>query len=143
MTKKTATSWKPGQSGNPKGKPKGTRNRATLLAIAAMEGDLDEIVRSVIEAAKKGDMTAAKLVIDKLVPAAKDRPVSLKLPQALDIPSCLKAQAAVVDAVTSGDLLLGEGQALSALIENQRRALETLELEQRLRAIEEKLGVNS
>lgn len=142
MTKKTATSWKPGQSGNPKGKPKGTRNRATLLAIAAMEGDLDEIVRSVIEAAKKGDMTAAKLVIDKLVPAAKDRPVSLRLPQALDIPSCLKAQAAVVDAVSSGDLLLGEGQALSALIENQRRALETLELEQRLRAIEEKLGVN-
>jgi hypothetical protein len=139
--KKTTTSWKPGQSGNPKGKPKGTKNRATMLAIAAMEGDLDEIVRSVIDAAKKGDIVAARLIIDKLIPMSKDRPVSLKLPKALDAASCLQAQAAVVDAVSCGEILPGEGQALSGLIENQRRALETLELEKRLTAIEEKLGV--
>lgn len=141
MTRKTATSWKPGQSGNPKGKPKGTRNRATLLAIMTMEDDLVAIVKSVIEAAKKGDMTAAKLVIDKLVPAVKERSVTLKLPHAVDVASCLQAQAAVVDAVSTGEILPGEGQALSGLIENQRRALETLELEKRLKAIEEKLGV--
>ena len=140
---KIAGPFKKGQSGNPAGKPKGARNRATLLALAAMEGELDAIVRSVIDAAKRGDMTAARLVVDKLVPAAKDRPITIDLPQVVDIPTCLQAQATVVDAVASGDVLAGEGQMLSALIENQRRALETQHLEKRLMAIEEKLGVKA
>jgi hypothetical protein len=133
--------FKKGQSGNPSGRKPGTRNRATLLALAAMEGELDAIVRSIIEAAKKGDMTAARLVVDKLVPPAKDLPLQIDLPQASDISGCLKAQTIVLNEVAAGNLLPGEGQVLSALIENQRRSLETQQMEQRLKTIEEKLGV--
>lgn len=35
--------WKPGQSGNPAGKPPGTRNRATQMVLALMEGGAEEI----------------------------------------------------------------------------------------------------
>lgn len=140
---KNATKFSTGKSGNPAGRPKGSKNRATLLAIAAMEGELDAIVKSIIKAAKAGDMTAAKLVVDKLVPAAKDRPLNLTLPKVIDISSCLQAQTTLVDAVASGELLAGEGQMLSALIENQRRAMETQHLEQRLKAIEDKLGAKT
>src|SRR5215217_7256638 len=44
-----------GQSGNPNGKPKGTRHRATMAAETLMEGEAEAITRMAIELAKGGD----------------------------------------------------------------------------------------
>ncbi len=132
--------WKPGQSGNPTGKAKGTKNRATLLATTAMENGLQGIVESVIRAAQGGDMRAARLVIERLVPPAKSRPINITLPELTDIPACRAAQGAIVAAVACGNLLADDGEALAALVEGQRRAMETETLEARLLAIEEQLG---
>jgi len=133
------TGWKKGQSGNPKGRPKGSRNRATLLALAAMEGELAEVVSVVIQAAKGGDLAAARTVLDKLVPASRERPLSIDLPDVRSPGDCATAQAKVVAAVATGELLPGEGEVLSGLIERQRRSLETSELAERLVAIEAQL----
>jgi hypothetical protein len=108
-----------------------------------MEGELDAVVRKVIEAAKSGDMVAARLVVDKLVPAAKDRPLGIDLPTLVDAKGCAEAQGKVVAAVAEGELLPSEGHALSGLIENQRRSFETLALEQRLQAIEDRLSIGA
>lgn len=137
------TAFRPGQSGNPAGRPKGSKNHATMMALALMECDLDSIVKNVIDAAKAGDMSAVKLVIDKLVPASKSRPITIELPKVEDIASAQAAQAIVVDAVANGELLADEGQMLSALIENQRKAVETGTLEMRLKAIEDSLGART
>jgi hypothetical protein len=48
--------------------------------------------------------------------------------------------AAIAAAGADGELLPSEGQALSGLVENQRRGLETSLLEQRITAIEERLS---
>ena len=50
-----------GQSGNPKGKPKGVRNRLTLAAEALLDGEAETITRKAVELAKDGDMTAIRL----------------------------------------------------------------------------------
>lgn len=136
---KQASEWKKGQSGNPRGRPKGSRNKATLLAVAAMEGELENVVRVVIDAAKKGDMAAARLVVDKLIPAVKERPLSIDLPAITGAGDCTAAHSKVLEAVASGQILPGEGEALAALIEQQRKAFETMELAERLAAIEEQL----
>lgn len=133
--------WKPGQSGNPRGRPRGSRNQATMLAMAAMEGELSEVVRVVIEAAKSGDMGAARLVVDKLIPATRERPLSVELPAIEGPADCARAQAEVLQAVAAGNLLPGEGETLAALIEQQRRSFETADLAERLAALEEKLKV--
>ena len=41
--------FEPGKSGNPKGKPKGSRNQATLLAEALLDGEAEAITRKVIK----------------------------------------------------------------------------------------------
>jgi ferritin-like protein len=135
------TKFQKGASGNPKGRPKGSKNQATLLAIAALEGELDAVVRKVIEAAKGGDMVAARLVVDKLIPAAKTRPMAFQLPTLADISGCRQAQASVIAAVAAGDLLPDEGEQLSTLIEHQRKGLEAETILVRLTAIEERLDM--
>ena len=71
-----------GQSGNPAGKPKGVRNRATLMAEKLMQDDAEQVVRGVVEKAKQGDMTAAHLIIERIAPVRKGRPTTLDLPDA-------------------------------------------------------------
>ena len=52
----------------------------------------------------------------------------------------LQAIATVVSAVARGTITPSEGQALASLIETQRRAIETVEMEQRLAAVEQSVG---
>lgn len=63
--------WKPGESGNPAGKPKGTLNRKTLLqkwtTVASANGTVeDDIALALIKQANKGDVAAIKEIFDGL-----------------------------------------------------------------------------
>src|SRR4029077_7685570 len=49
---KQLTPWHPGQSGNPSGRPKGSRNRTTLAAEALLDGEAEQLTRKAIELAK-------------------------------------------------------------------------------------------
>jgi hypothetical protein len=56
----TATTFKPGQSGNPAGKPRGSRNRTTLAVEALLDGEAETLTRKAIELAKAGDLAALR-----------------------------------------------------------------------------------
>jgi hypothetical protein len=58
--------FKPGQSGNPEGRPKGARNRATLAAERLLDGEADTLTRKAIQLAQQGDTTALRLCIDRI-----------------------------------------------------------------------------
>jgi hypothetical protein len=126
----------PGQSGNPAGKPKGARH-AALMALDAIgaEGAAD-VMRAVVDAAKAGDMTAANILLRRLWPERKGRPVAVALPPILDATGLLAALAAITAAVGDGELSPEEGQAMATILETQRRAIETIELDQRITALE-------
>ena len=59
----------PGQSGNPNGRPKGTGTVAKLRE--AIQEEMPEIIDAVVSAAKAGDISAAKILIDKVIPTLK------------------------------------------------------------------------
>ena len=128
--------WKPGQSGNPKGRPPGSRNRVTLVALAAMEEGAAAIAKKIVEMAKQGDMSAARLVLERLVPPAKERPIFLSLPDTGSAGGVAQAQAAILQAVAAGDILPGEAATLAGIVEARRKAVETQELEARISALE-------
>lgn len=130
--------WKKGQSGNPAGKRAGARNKATQMVMALMESGAKAIVKQVIDAAKGGDMRAAKLVIERLAPPARERLITFQaLPQTGDAAGVAEAQAVILQAVAAGELTPGEAATLSGIVENRRKAIETQELEQRIQALEE------
>lgn len=140
MSTKKSTTWKPGTSGNPRGKQPGTRNKATMAVLALMETGAEDITKAVIEAAKGGDLAAARLVLERLAPPMRERPISIDLPATNSMEGIDQAQAAVLEAVGAGELLPGEGQVLTGIIEGRRKALETLELEKRVAALETRNG---
>src|SRR5690349_10827300 len=102
--KQTNGRFQPGQSGNPAGKPKGTRARATILAEKLMLADEEEIVASVIQAAKAGDMTAARLVLERIAPVRKGRPITLTLPLTDSAGGIADAMAVVVSQMAAGEV---------------------------------------
>lgn len=81
---------------------------------------------------------AAKVLADKLVPNAKDRAVTFACPPmaaAADLPAAI---GAIIEAVGRGELTPVEASAIAGMVEMKRKALETLELEQRIRKLEER-----
>lgn len=63
--------WLKGVSGNPAGPPRGYRHVATRMAERLMSEDVQEITAAVIRAAKDGDMTACKIVLDRIYPVPR------------------------------------------------------------------------
>jgi hypothetical protein len=126
----------PGQSGNPRGKPRGARHRTTVFAEKLMAADIGDVVQTVIAAAKGGDMSAARLVLDRVLPPRKGSAVRFDLPAVSNPADIVAALGAVLAAVGRGELTPDEGGMISGLLETKRKAMETVEIEARVAALE-------
>ena len=120
------------------GRKVGSRNRATLLADALLEGEQEELVRKGIELAKAGDPQMLKFFLDRILP--KERLVKIDLPPIEHHRDLTTANAAIVQAVSRGELAPGEGSAVAALVANIARFIDDAEVEARLRSLETQLN---
>jgi hypothetical protein len=136
---KTDGRFKPGNKLG-KGRPAGSRNKATLAADALLDGEGLELTRVCIEAAKGGDMTAMRLCLERAVPVRRGRPVTFKLPPIERAEDVQKAIAAIIAATAAGDLTPEEAASIAALLEANRKAIEVVEIERRLEALEARQG---
>ena len=133
--------FKPGQSGNPAGKKKGTRNKTTLAVEALIEGEAETLGRKTIELALAGDTTALRMCLDRVCPLRKGAPVTIDLPAHLTTAQDVaEAISLVVQAVANGEISPDEGGVVSGILETRRKAIETVDLENRLTALEQGLG---
>jgi hypothetical protein len=133
------TRGKPFQPGNP-GRPTGTRNRATLALEALLDGEAEALTRRAIKMALDGDTTAMRLVMDRIMPPRRDRPVMFTLPKLETAADAVKATAALVEAVSVGDITPGEASDLSKLVDGFTKAVELHEIQQRLDRLEAAQG---
>ena len=125
-----------GQSGNPAGRAKGTRTHYSLLAEKLMGDDIEDITRSVIDAAKGGDMTAARIVLDRITPVRRDRPVVFDLPAIETTADLPKATNALLQAVASGELTPSEASDIGKAVDAHVRAIELTDVQARLAKLE-------
>jgi hypothetical protein len=103
---------------------------------ALLEGEAEALTRKAIDLAKQGDMAALRLCMERIVPPRKDRPIRFKLPKLETPADAVKATAALVKAVASGDLTPGEAAELSKVVEGFTKAVELHEIQQRLDRLE-------
>lgn len=128
--------FKAGTSGNPKGRPKGALNKTTLAVQALLEGEGEALTRKAVEMALNGDSAAMRLCLERVYPARKDLPVAFDLPEMTGAESAAHAMGALLEGVSNGELSPSEAATLSGLVEGYRKALETMELEARISALE-------
>jgi len=113
-------SFQKGESGNPAGRPRGSRNRATLLMESLLADDAEAIGRKAIE----------------MSPPRKGEPVAFDLPP-LDKPAdSVAAVAKIAAAVAAGELTPSEAAELAKVIDVYVRAIETKAFDERLAKLE-------
>ena len=123
-----------GESGNPAGRPKGARNRATRAAEDLLEGEA--VTRKAVELAKAGDTTAIRLCLERIMPVRRDRATPFEMPELKTAADAVQASAALLEAVAAGELTTSQAAELGRLVESYVRAIETAELEARIEALE-------
>ena len=124
--------FQPGKSGNPRGKPRGARNKATLAAEVLLDGESEKLTRKAIDLALEGDTTALRLCLERILSPRRDRPISLVLPAIQSIKDATEAMGILTNAVSNGKITPMEGQVMSGTIENYIKSIESAEFEQRL-----------
>jgi hypothetical protein len=105
-----------------------------------LDGEAETLTRKAIELAKKGDLTALRLCLDRICPPRKDRPVPFTAPPINTASDAAQAAAAIVHAVGAGELTPGEGSELTKIVEGYARILEVADHEERLKKLEENLN---
>lgn len=128
--------WQPGQSGNPKGRPVGSRNKKNIIA-EEFEKDGSEVARVVMNAALEGDMQAANMVLQRLSPPLRARAEKVTFELTPDAPLHQQANQ-VLASVAEGAIDPETGKLLIDCIQSVAGIRAVDELEARLQALEEK-----
>jgi hypothetical protein len=125
--------FKPGQSGNPKGRPK-DKTPATLLRKSIAD-DMPEIIKTLVELAKGGDVQAAKVLLDRICPALKPQAMPISLP----VNGSLSEQGGeIIRATMAGQIPPDIGSQLITALANQAKIVEIDELIKRIEILENK-----
>lgn len=123
--------WHPGVSGNPSGRPKGARNKTTMAAMALLEGEAEMLTRRAIEAADNGDMSALKLVLDRIIPPRRRPVVQVDLEELDNFQDAAQCHRRIIQSALDGGLSLDEAERLSKLIIEYRQSADLGEYEWR------------
>jgi Family of unknown function (DUF5681) len=119
--------FEPGQSGNPSGRPKGARNKATVVIEALLEDKAEPLTRKLIELALGGNMAALRLCFGRLLPPRRDHGVAFDLPKIESAADEVAATRAVLESCAAGTLSPSEGAVVMGLIASLLRAIRRMD----------------
>jgi Family of unknown function (DUF5681) len=130
--------FEPGQSGNPHGRPRGSRNRTTLAVKALINGKAEEMAAKALELALNGDSGLLRSLLGTIVSPRRERTVEFELPTIKTAADALVASSAVLAACAEGTLTPGEAREVMGLISTHLTTIETAEFESKLDAVDER-----
>ncbi|HZZ24288.1 MAG TPA: hypothetical protein VFE60_17640 [Roseiarcus sp.] len=102
------------------------------MAEKIFSNDLKAVAETTVREAKNGQSWACKLVIERILPPARDRPTPFKLPPIASPADLPPVAVSLIEAVASGELTPGEGDALLGMLDKLRAAFESADLAQEI-----------
>ena len=127
--------FKPGQSGNPKGRPRKTDTDEALRA--SIKSACPEIIAGLIRVAIEGDVQAARALLGYALPPLKAQDGLIRLDLGPDISSAVMA---LKTALAGGELTPGAATAVASIVATEARIAETASLEKRIIDLENRLA---
>ena len=97
-----------GQSGNPAGRPVGSRNKVNRAMDPVFAANGEAIIERVVEHAKAANPVAMRLCMDRLVPGGKHRLLRFQLPPMKTGEDVYAAITTIHDALGDGAISIGE-----------------------------------
>ncbi len=125
-----------GKSGNPKGKPKGAKDKRTELR-ALLQPYAGKLVKKAVDMALSGDTAALRLCIDRLIPPIKARETPISLPHVNDL---VRQGKTILAELCASEITPSEASRLMQVLTGQARMVESGELEKRIAALETSFG---
>lgn len=122
-----------GQSGNPAGRPKGSKNKATLAVQALLDGEAEALTRKAVELAMQGNALALKLCLDRVYAPRRERAVAFAMPKIATAADLAAAMTAIADATAAGELTPAEAFDLARVADSFLRVIEARNDERRLK----------
>ncbi len=133
------TRGKPFEHGNTagRGRPKGSRNQATLARQAMLDEFGSAIIKKCMTEALKGDRVALRLCMERLVPPARHQAAAFKLPPIRSASDLPRASAAILKAAAEAAIPIADGQSFMQMLDGHRQILESHQLAPRIEALEQ------
>ncbi len=125
-----------GHSGNPAGRPAGSRNKATLAAEALLDGQSAALTQMAVDRAFAGSDLALRLCLDRILAPRRERTVRFALPPVRSAADLAATLEAITAAVADGELTTGEAFELSQVVQTFINAIEASDFERRLQLVE-------
>lgn len=134
--------YQPGQSGNPAGRSPGSKNRVTILR-ESLNGAIPQILETLTQQAIAGDVSSARLLLERVVPPIRATGPSLESEIEGFVGGDLATRAElVIGAMGRGDVSVDMAQAMLGALNTQAAITETSDLSDRIAKLEALLNVN-
>jgi hypothetical protein len=131
--------FRKGTSGNPAGRPRGSRNKTTLMMEQLLEDHGEELLQKEIALAREGDRYARRFCLDRLFPTSKERPIELDLPPVENFQHISTVLSSVLQAVATGQITPLEGIQVASLLHLHHDVLKHADVESRIQLLEQVL----
>ncbi len=129
------TKWEAGVSGNPKGRPRGSGEVGKIRA--AISERLPEVIDVLVQRALSGDVSAARLLLERTVAPLRAQELPISFPMASG--SFTDQGRSVLEGITTEAIDPNRGAALITAISNLARIAEIDELTARILALESRV----
>ena len=119
-----------------RGRPRGSRNKRTLIAQQLLDEHAEPILRKAMILALQGDSRLLQSLLSYILPRRKDAPLKTAMLRTATTEELSESFEQILKKVCSGEITLSQARELVILMEARRDMVRTEEFDTRLRVVE-------